>query len=100
MTSFWPTDEGWPYADVEREEVDLTAETDFDDDLLDLRLRPAHLFTELDPLEREVIASRFGLGGSPIRSMKQLGLDLGVPRADLKEAMGSGLAKIRAGLQA
>ncbi|MDQ1402964.1 MAG: hypothetical protein QOG03_1280, partial [Actinomycetota bacterium] len=31
---------------------------------------------------------------------KQLGLDLGVPRADLKEAMGSGLAKIRAGLQA
>jgi DNA-directed RNA polymerase sigma subunit (sigma70/sigma32) len=99
MTSFWPTDDGWPYADVERETADLSAEMD-DDDLLDLRLRPAHLFTELDPLEREVIASRFGLGGNPVRSMKQLGHDLGVPRADLRQAMGTGLAKIKAGLQA
>jgi DNA-directed RNA polymerase sigma subunit (sigma70/sigma32) len=57
--------------------------------------RPPHLFDDLDPLERRVIDSRFGLEGQPVRSMKQLHADLGVPRADLRQALGSGLAKLR-----
>jgi hypothetical protein len=42
-----------------------------------------------------LIASRYGLGGTPIRSMKQLHSDLGLPRDELRNALGSGLAKLR-----
>ena len=42
-----------------------------------------------------MISARFGLGGVPIRSMKQLHADLGLPRADLRQALGSGLDKLR-----
>jgi len=93
MSSFWPTDDGWPYADVEREESDPTA--DFDDDLFNLRASAAHLLDDLDPLERQVIESRFGLGGAPVRSMKELHDDTGLTRADLRQALGSGLGKLR-----
>jgi DNA-directed RNA polymerase sigma subunit (sigma70/sigma32) len=96
MSSFWPTEDGWPYADSEREVADVDAE--FDDDLLSLKVPPPHLFDDLDPLERQVISSRFGLEGLPVRSMKQLHTDLGVPRADLRQALGSGLAKLRSHL--
>ena len=56
---------------------------------------PPHLFDDLDPLERMVITSRFGLDGAVPRTMKELHNDLGVPRADLRDALGSGLAKLR-----
>jgi len=49
-------------------------------------------------LERQVIESRFGLGGAPVRSMKQLQADTGMPRANLREALGSGLGKLRSHL--
>jgi DNA-directed RNA polymerase sigma subunit (sigma70/sigma32) len=97
MSSYWPTEDGWPYADSEREWADAEA-AELDDDLISLKAPPPHLFDDLDPLERQVIASRFGLEGRPVRSMKQLHLDLGVPRADLREALGSGLAKLRSHL--
>jgi len=42
-----------------------------------------------------VIGSRFGLNGVPVRSMKQLQVDTGVCRADLRSALGSGLQKLR-----
>ena len=93
MTSFWPTEDGWPYADAGREEADLRGEPD--DDLLSLTARSTHVYDGLEPLERAVISARFGLGGTPVRSMKQLHADLGVPRADLRSALGSGLAKLR-----
>jgi len=93
MSSYWPTEDGWPYADTEREVADVDA--DFDDDLLSLKAPPPHLFDDLDPLERQVIRGRFGLDGLPARSMKELHVDLGVPRADLRQALGSGLAKLR-----
>jgi DNA-directed RNA polymerase sigma subunit (sigma70/sigma32) len=96
MSTYWPTEDGWPYADVEQEEADLGAE--YDDDLLSLRAGPPHLFDDLDPLERQVIESRFGLGGAPVRSMKQLQHDTGMARADLREALGSGLGKLRSHL--
>ena len=93
MSAFWPTDDGWPYPDSGPDVIDHGG--DIDDDLLTLRSPPPHLFDGLDPLEREVITSRFGLGGVPVRTMKQLHNELGVPRADLKIALGSGLAKLR-----
>ena len=94
MSSFvWPNDDGWPYPDSEDETVDLDGW--IDDDVLSLRATPAHPLDGLSPLERSVIAGRYGLGGSPLRSMKQLQADLGVPRADLRQALGSGLAKLR-----
>jgi DNA-directed RNA polymerase sigma subunit (sigma70/sigma32) len=93
MSSYpWPSDDGWPYPDTERETIDLSSEVD--DDALSVRLTPS-LLNSLDPLERVLIASRYGLGGTPIRSMKQLHSDLGLPRDELRSALGSGLAKLR-----
>lgn len=92
MSSYWPTEDGWPYHDDRREEVDLGASVD--DDVLSLSIE-RHLLDDLDPLEREVIESHYGLHGVAPRSMKQLRVDLGVPRSDLRSALGSGLAKLR-----
>jgi DNA-directed RNA polymerase sigma subunit (sigma70/sigma32) len=96
MSSFWPSEDGWPYPDVEREEIDRGA--DLDEDLMSLRAGPPHLFDDLDPLERQVIAARFGLGGAPMRTMKELHAETGLPRADLRSALGSGLGKLRSHL--
>ncbi|TML41335.1 MAG: hypothetical protein E6G27_07475 [Actinobacteria bacterium] len=96
MSSYvWPSDDGWPYPDTAREVVDPGA--DMDEDLIWLRMRP-HLLDGLAPLERQVIAARFGLGGQPIRSMKELHAETGLARSELREAMGSGLAKLRLNL--
>jgi DNA-directed RNA polymerase sigma subunit (sigma70/sigma32) len=91
--TFWATEDGWPYPDPTQDWVDLTSEAD--DDLLNLRVPPPHLFDRLDPLERQVIGARFGLAGQPVRSMKQLLQDTGRPRDELRQALGSGLAKLR-----
>ena|SRR2546423_9167096 len=93
MSSFWPTEDGWPYPDTSRETIDLGSEAD--DDLLNLRCPPPHLFDDLDPLERRVISARFGLAGEPVLTMKELHRDTGLPREDLRQALGSGLAKLR-----
>jgi DNA-directed RNA polymerase sigma subunit (sigma70/sigma32) len=92
MSSYWPTEDGWPYHDDPRGEVDLAAVVD--DDVLSLEMERT-LLDGLDPLERQVIERHYGLHGVAPRSMKQLRVDLGVPRADLRTALGSGLAKLR-----
>jgi len=91
--SFWATDDGWPYADTGPEEVDPGAEDD--DDLFSLRATPTHLFDGLDPVERRVVTARYGLGGEPARSIKELQRDLGLPKSELRGVLGSGLAKVR-----
>ncbi len=94
MSSYvWPDETGWPYPDAERELADASG--DVDDDALLLRAAPAHLFDRLEPLERQVIAAHYGLGGGPARSMKQLHHEMGLSRADLREALAGGLAKLR-----
>ena len=93
MSSFWATEDGGPYPDALEDWIDLDSESD--DDLLNLRIPPRHLFDDLDPLEREVISARFGLAGTPVRSMKELLVDTGLPREDLRQALGSGLAKLK-----
>ena len=93
MSFLWPNEDGWPYPDAERDLIDF--DTELDDDSLALRAPSPHFFDALNPLEREVITSRFGLGGVPVRTMKQLHADLGLPREDLRQALGSGLGKLR-----
>lgn len=92
MTSYWPTEDGWPYRDDAVGDVDL--ESVIDEDILSLRME-RHLLDDLDPLERRVIEAHYGLAGAMPRTMKELRTELGVPRADLRSALGSGLAKLR-----
>ncbi len=89
----WPSEDGWPYPDAQGHE--LESDDSFDDDALVLRAAPPHLFDHLDPLERQVVTSHYGLDGSPPRSMKELHTDMGLTRAQVKELLGSGLTKLR-----
>lgn len=92
MSVYWPTDDGWPYPDGGPEFVDLDAECD--DDLLSVQVPAVHLLDRLTPLERQVISAHYGFRGSP-RTINQLHVELGLPRSDLRMALGSGLAKLR-----
>jgi DNA-directed RNA polymerase sigma subunit (sigma70/sigma32) len=97
-TFLWPSEDGWPYPDAAD---DLADPSDgVDDDALLLKATPAHLFDTLNPLERQVVTAHYGLGGSPPRSMKELHYDLGLSRAEVKEALAGGLAKLRISLTA
>jgi DNA-directed RNA polymerase sigma subunit (sigma70/sigma32) len=97
----WPSDEGWPYpdhdadigADQLEELVDVTSDTD--DDLVSLHAASPRLLDDLAPVERAVITARYGLDGGEPRTIRQIQHDLGVPRADLRVALGDGLAKLR-----
>jgi len=73
--------------------VDLDAT--IDDDAMVLRNMGARLFEFLDPLERQVITAHYGLDGSPPLTMKELHHETGLPRAELREALAGGLAKLR-----
>lgn len=97
MSSYWPTEDGWPYRDDGVGDVDLASV--IDEDVLSLRME-RHLLDDLDPLERRVIEAHYGLSGGMPRTMKELRSELGVPRADLRSALGSGLAKLRTHLTA
>ena len=88
----WPED-GWPYPDSKAELPDLDAT--IDDDAMVLRGMGSRLFEFLEPLERQVITSHYGLDGSPPRTMKELHHEMGLSRAELREALASGLAKLR-----
>jgi DNA-directed RNA polymerase sigma subunit (sigma70/sigma32) len=92
-TFIWPAEDGWPYPDGERETIDL--EAGVDDELLSLRAESSHLLDDLEPLEQRVITGIYGLGGGPARSFQQLHDELGVPDADLRGALGTGLRKLR-----
>jgi DNA-directed RNA polymerase sigma subunit (sigma70/sigma32) len=97
MTTFiWPTEDGWPYPDSTGETIDLSA--DVDADLLCLTASASHVYDDLDPLERRVIASHYGLNGEPTRSLAELHEDLGLPADQLSAILGSGLGKLRAQL--
>lgn len=97
----WPSDEGWPYPDGDadagpdqlEELVDIEAASD--DDLVALRVAAPHLLEHLDPIERAVITARFGLDGRAPRRIRDIQHELGLPRGELRVALGDGLAKLR-----
>ena len=95
----WPSDEGWPYPDAdavaEQLEDNADPDADADDDRVSLHAAAPHLLDGLAPLERTIIIGRFGLDGMPPLSMRDLQHQLGLPRADLRTALGDGLAKLR-----
>jgi DNA-directed RNA polymerase sigma subunit (sigma70/sigma32) len=93
-TYLWPGDTGWPSAEEDEplDVIDLDAEIDLD--ALALHAPPPHLFDALTPTERTVLGARFGLG-QPVRSMKELHVDLDLTRHELREALASALAKLR-----
>lgn len=96
----WPSDEGWPYpdsdADIDLLDEPADVEADLDDDLVNLHAMAPHLLDGLEPVERAVLTARLGLDGSAPRSMREIQHKLGLPRADLREALGGGLTKLRA----
>ena len=95
MSSFWATDDGWPYADTVDDAMELDGEPD--EELLSL-LTSHHVLDGLDDTERHVVAARFGLGGRPVSTMKELQASMGMPRDALRSALGSGLQKLRVNL--
>jgi len=97
----WPSEDSWPYADddAEADEIDVADhDADVDDDLVALHVTGSHLLDGLDPLQRRVVAARFGLDGHPARTMRELQAELGLPRDDIRHALGDGLAKVRSHL--
>src|SRR5919205_1831839 len=88
----WPED-GWPYPDGKAELPDLDGNVD--EDALVLRSLGPRLFASLDPVERQVITARYGLDGTPARSLKELHHETGMSRADLRDTLAGGLAKLR-----
>jgi DNA-directed RNA polymerase sigma subunit (sigma70/sigma32) len=105
MAAFlWRDDDGWPYPDPDRRapvEVPDGA-LEIDDDLISLRLalanRHGSLLAALEPLERQVLSRHLGLDGSPPCSLKELHRQLHLPRATVRSAYESSLAKLRARL--
>ena len=100
MSYLYPGEGGWPYADAEAEVDLIDLDATVDDDALSLRTTPAHLFDTLNPLERQVVTAHYGLNGAAPRSMKELHADLGLSRAEVREALAGGLAKLRLHLSA
>jgi DNA-directed RNA polymerase sigma subunit (sigma70/sigma32) len=98
LDSVWPSDDGWPYPDDDEREDSTDLDAEVDDELVSIHALAPHLLDGLTPLEREVLTARFGLDGRPPRSMKELQRTCGVPRADLRSALGDGLAKVRSHL--
>ena len=93
MRSYLWSEDGWPYPDSKAELPDL--DSNIDEDAIVLRGLGPRLFEFLDPLERQVITAHYGLDGAPPRTMKQLHHEMGLPRAELREALAGGLAKLR-----
>lgn len=96
-TFLWPAEGGWPYPDTGHELADPQGEVD--DDLLSLHAGSLHLLDGLNEVERQVITSHYGLDGHPACTMKQLQIDTGMSRSELRDALGSGLGKLRAQLR-
>lgn len=105
---------GWPYEDGEAspEESMLTlcegavgasnpvTDDPWDHDAMALHAYAPHLLDDLDPVEQAAVTARFGIGGAPVRTLREVSRQLGLPHHEVRAAMGSGLAKIRSHLLA
>lgn len=103
MTTYlWPGDSGWPTPESENVITGDFSDPDGEVDLDAVCLHAAqpHLLDDLSTLERTVVRARFSLEGAPERSMKELHTELGLTRHQVRDALESGLAKLRAHLAA
>lgn len=92
-TFLWPSEDGWPYPDGGAEVTDPADDIDYD--LVSFKAPPPHLLDDLEPLEREVVTRHYGLNGVAPRTMKELHLEMGLSRAELRDALGAALTKLR-----
>ena len=53
---------------------------------------------ELDPRERKIISSRFGLGGDPPKTLEEVGKRFGVTRERIRQLQNGALAKLKRAL--
>jgi hypothetical protein len=86
----FPTDDGWPYPDVNVAEFVADA-PDFDA----LEMLGPHAFDGLTSGEREALFSHFGLRGRDPLPMKLLAPALGCTRAEAAALIGSAVDKMR-----
>jgi RNA polymerase primary sigma factor len=103
MTTYlWPGDPGWPTPEADTtplaEVSDPSGEIDLD--AVCLHAARPHLLDDLSPLERTVLVARFGLDGAPLRTIKELHAELGLTRHQVRDALETGLSKLRARLAA
>lgn len=102
MTSYlWPGDPGWPAPEVDAPASDIPDPSgELDLDAICLHVAQRHVLSDLSPLERTVLTSRFGLDGAPVRTMKQLHTELGMTRHEVRDVLETALAKLRTRLAA
>ena len=89
----FPSDDGWPYPDLPGGFDDPAAVDDVDLDALELRV-DRHCFECLDPVEYDLVISRFGFAG-PAASMKDLAHDHGWSRTHTRDVLGGAIDKLR-----
>jgi DNA-directed RNA polymerase sigma subunit (sigma70/sigma32) len=93
-------EDGWPYPDDDDDDVDEQLEpidpgAEVDDDLVALHALPRRAVAGLTPVERTVIARRFGFDGQPPCTVSQLHDQLGLPRREVRQVLVEGLTKLR-----
>jgi DNA-directed RNA polymerase specialized sigma24 family protein len=90
----FPTDEGWPYPDVDADAALLrqgfTVDQEVDLDALQL-VANVHAFDGLTPRERDALDRRFWHG----ESMKDLARALGCTHAEATAVLGQAVDKVR-----
>lgn len=96
-TFLWPGDSGWPAADDEDVPDLADPAGDIDIDAVCLHAAGPHVFDDLSPLERTVLARRYGLAG-PASSVDQLHDELHLSCHEVRDELRSALWKLRAHL--
>lgn len=98
---FYIDEGGWPYPDDGDDDrvtgpADLRA--DSDDDLVSLHALEPHVLDSLTPTERAALVARFGLDGADPMTMTEVADSLGLSPGRTREAVASGLARLRSAL--
>ena len=80
----------------EFEADDTVDEAEYEAHLARMRQSLASILDELDPREREIIASRFGLGeGREAETLEQVGQRLGVTKERIRQLQARAIGKLR-----
>lgn len=104
-TYLWPGDPGWT-ADEDIDDAGTAGllewvadpAAELDEDALCLHVPPPHLWDDLDPVERRVVAACYCLDGGPERTIAELHDELGLSARRIRSIRATALAKLRARL--
>jgi DNA-directed RNA polymerase sigma subunit (sigma70/sigma32) len=86
----FPSDDGWPYPDVQKRELVADAP-----DVDALELLGPRVYDTLTVQERDALRFRFGLQGGTALSMKELAPRLGCTRSEAGAVLGRAIDKMR-----